>query len=137
MWAGKAHPKRWILRRKWHLRLRQKGTATVGNRRDLTFCGGRSYAEEKNQKPQREFSLRLRFSQLCFSTSARLSDRSGCPTEFGELCRVAYLRDEPWLRPGGRRLFWDRMADWHRPEDDRMARFRDGDVILTPALGEE
>jgi hypothetical protein len=31
--------KRQILRRKWNPRSRQMGTATVGNRRDLTFVG--------------------------------------------------------------------------------------------------
>src|SRR5207248_677790 len=79
----KARPKRWILRRKWHLRLRQKGTATVGNRRDLTLCGRASALRRKNKAsagfPTEAFGSSptfLRFPILAhFSARAR---HSGC-----------------------------------------------------------
>jgi len=58
--------------------------------------------------------------------------------EFGELGRVAYLGDDPRLRPKiSRWLFLDDPADGHRPKGDRVTRLCHSDVVLAPVLAEE
>src|SRR5215467_13271978 len=58
--------------------------------------------------------------------------------EFRQLGRVANLRDEPRFRSDTRRhLLLNRLADWRRPEGDRVTRLSDGDVVLASVLAEE
>src|SRR5205814_2808171 len=67
--------------------------------------------------------------------SARFSEAA---TEFSQLCRVADLRDEPGLWP--ERTYWlflDDLADWCRPEGDRVTSLGNGDVVLSSVLTEE
>ena len=80
-------------------------------------------------------------SALCYLALAQLStaDRpSGGATEFGELGRVAYLRNDPRIRSKiGRWLFLDASADWRRPKGDRMTSLCHRDVVLAPVLAHE
>src|SRR5262245_40047762 len=58
--------------------------------------------------------------------------------EFSQLGRVADLRDEPRFRSDTHRhLLLNRLADWRRPEGDRVTRLSDGDVVLTSVLAQE
>src|SRR5262249_6630553 len=58
--------------------------------------------------------------------------------EFSQLGRVANLRDEPRFRSDTRRhLLLNRLADWRRPEGDRVTRLCDRDVVLASVLTEE
>src|SRR5262249_46458307 len=58
--------------------------------------------------------------------------------EFSQLGRVADLRDEPRFgSDAGNHLLLYRLADWCRPEGNRVTRLGDGDVVLTSVLTEE
>ena len=78
-------------------------TATAGNRRDLTFCGTRSRAEEKNKSlggfPTEAFDV---FRAFAFSALAQLSARarhSRCLAKFGELSGIVYFTAQPPVTP--------------------------------------
>ena len=85
-------------------------------------------------------ALILSFAVLLFALPL-LSARdwpSGRHAEFGQLSRVAYLRDESRLRPETRRhLFLDDPANWSWPKGDRVIGLSDSDVVLAPVLAEE
>src|SRR5215813_9749918 len=58
--------------------------------------------------------------------------------EFTQLGRVTNLRDEPRFRSDACcHLLLDRLADWRRPEGNRVTRLGDGDVVLASVLAEE
>src|SRR5262245_54882613 len=58
--------------------------------------------------------------------------------EFSQLGRVADLRDEPRFRSDAScHLLLNRLADWCRPEGNRVTRLGDGDVVLASVLTEE
>jgi hypothetical protein len=58
--------------------------------------------------------------------------------EFSQLGRVADLRDEPRFRSDIRcHLLLNRLADWRRPEGNRVTHLSDGDVVLASILTEE
>jgi hypothetical protein len=67
-----------------------------------------------------------------------LSDDWPSFPEFGKLCRVAYLRDDPRLRSKrSRRLFYDASANWRRPKGDRVTSLCHSNEVLPPILAEE
>src|SRR6516165_8060130 len=58
--------------------------------------------------------------------------------EFSHLGRIADLRDEPRFRSDTRcHLLLNRLADWRRPEGNRVTRLGHGDVVLASVLTEE
>src|SRR5262245_18532096 len=58
--------------------------------------------------------------------------------KFSQLGRVTDLRDEPRFRSdAGCHLLLNRLADWRRPEGNRVTRLSDGDVVLASVLAEE
>ena len=58
--------------------------------------------------------------------------------EFGELGRVANLRDDPRVRSEiACGLLLDDPADRRRPKSDGVTRLCDSDVVLSPVLAEE
>ena len=78
---------------------------------------------------------------FALSALAHVSARarhSACSMEFGELGRVANLRDDPGVRPEiACGLLLDDPADRRRPKRDGVTRLCDGDVVLSPVLAEE
>jgi len=78
---------------------------------------------------------------FALSALAHVSARarhSACSMEFGELGRVANLRDDPGVRPEiACGLLLDDPADRRRPKSDGVTRLCDGDVVLSPVLAEE
>src|SRR5215471_658927 len=83
---------------------------------------------EKNN-PRRVFPPRLLLLVYLFTVEH---------AEFSQLGRVTDLRDEPRFRSdAGCHLLLNRLADWRRPEGNRVTRFGDGNVVLASVLAEE
>src|SRR5262245_29042265 len=84
-------------------------------------------------------TVRLKSSLRHRLTRRRLlAGFSEAATKFGQLSGVADFCDEPGLRPErSHRLFLDDLADWCRPEGDRVTSLGNGDVVLSSVLAEE
>src|SRR5215475_7414483 len=83
----------------------------------------------RKKKPRRVFPPRLLRSRILLAMGR---------AEFSQLGRVANLRDEPRFRSDTRRqLLLNRLADWRRPEGNRVTRLSDGDVVLASVLTEK
>src|SRR5215467_12251144 len=89
----------------------------------------RADVPRKKNKPRRVFPPRLLFLARLFAVGR---------AEFSQLGRVADLRDEPRFRSDTRcHLLLNRLADWRRPEGNRVTRLGHGDVVLASVLAEE
>src|SRR5262249_31542337 len=89
----------------------------------------RSDVPRKKNKPRRVFPPRLLLLAHLFAVER---------AEFSQLGRVADLRDEPRFRSDTRRyLLLNRLADWRRPEGNRVTRLGDSYVVLASVLTEE